>query len=76
MKCCYMQKKDLEKHFQQMTKCFYLIGGVDGPNFKQAVLSFIPEPLGEENLDSSRSTSGKNLSKYIERIIPTCIKWP
>ncbi|KAM6599780.1 hypothetical protein CsatA_019389 [Cannabis sativa] len=48
MKCCSMKKEDLELHFQRMTKRFYLIGGVDDPNLKQAFLASIPEPLGEE----------------------------
>ena len=31
-----------------MSHRFYLIGGLNNPNLKQAFLSFIPEPLGEE----------------------------
>ncbi|KAL5553210.1 hypothetical protein UlMin_040611 [Ulmus minor] len=48
MKCCSMQRKDLEKQYREMTKRFYLIGGVDDPNFKRAFLSSIPDPLEEE----------------------------
>ena len=43
-----------------MTKKFYLIGGVDDPNLKQAFLSSIPDPLGEETF-KLLSTSGKTL---------------
>ena len=53
------QKKKLEKRFQHMTKRFYLIRRIDDPNLKQAFLSSIPEPLGEETfrlLSSSRKT--------------------
>ncbi|KAL5580723.1 hypothetical protein UlMin_013165 [Ulmus minor] len=39
---------------------FYLIGGVDDPNLKQAFLSSIPDPLGEETF-RLLSTSGKTL---------------
>ncbi|KAL5575994.1 hypothetical protein UlMin_017693 [Ulmus minor] len=58
--CCSMQRKDLEKHYREMTKRFYLIGGVDDPNLKQAFLSSIPDPLGEETF-RLLSTSGKTL---------------
>ena len=43
-----MLKKDLEVHLQKMSKRFYLIGRLDDPNVKQALLSSIPEALGEE----------------------------
>ncbi|XP_062089201.1 uncharacterized protein LOC133795762 [Humulus lupulus] len=43
-----MDKNDLELHYQRMSKRFYLIGGVDDPNLKQAFLASIPKPLGEE----------------------------
>ena len=46
MKCCSMKRKDLEKRFQQMSKRYYMIGGVDDPNLKQALLSSIPDSLG------------------------------
>ncbi|KAL5577277.1 hypothetical protein UlMin_018976 [Ulmus minor] len=60
MKCCSMQRKDLEKLYREMTKRFYLIGGVDDPNLKQAFLSSILDPLGEETF-RLLSTSGKTL---------------
>ena len=44
-----MNKKDLEKHFWDMTKQFYLIGGVNDPSLKQTFLSSIPNPLVEES---------------------------
>ena len=34
MKCCSMKRKDLERHFQKMSKKDYMIGGVDNPNLK------------------------------------------
>ncbi|GMN57096.1 hypothetical protein TIFTF001_026194 [Ficus carica] len=48
IKCCSIHKKDLEVHFQKMSRRFYLIGGLNDPNLKQAFLSLIPDPLGEE----------------------------
>ena len=48
MKCCSISKKDLEAHFQKISRRFYLIGGLNDPNLKQSFLSSILEPLGEE----------------------------
>ena len=48
LKCCSMDKRDLEKHYKKMTQQFYQIGGINDPNLKQAFLSSIPDPLGEE----------------------------
>ncbi|GMN65887.1 hypothetical protein TIFTF001_034955 [Ficus carica] len=57
MRCCSMNKNDLEVHFQKMSRRFYLIGGINDPNLKQAFLSSIPEPLGDE---TSRLLSAAN----------------
>ncbi|GMN56938.1 hypothetical protein TIFTF001_026049 [Ficus carica] len=57
MQCCSMDKSDLEVHFQKMSKRFYLIGGINDPNLKQAFISSIPEPLGDE---TSRLLSAAN----------------
>ncbi|GMN65326.1 hypothetical protein TIFTF001_034386 [Ficus carica] len=43
-----LHKKDLEVYFQKMSRRFYLIGRLTDPNLKQAFLSSIPKPLGEE----------------------------
>ena len=43
-----MDKRDLEKNYKKMAQWFYQIGGIDYQNLKQAFLSSIPEPLGEE----------------------------
>lgn len=34
MKCCPYKKKDLEKHYNGMSKRYYLLGGMDDPNLK------------------------------------------
>ncbi|GMN28523.1 hypothetical protein TIFTF001_041183 [Ficus carica] len=57
MKCCSMKKEDLEVHFQKMSRRFYLIGGINDPNLKQAFISSILEPLGDE---TSRLLSAAN----------------
>ena len=48
LKCCSLNRKDLEKHFKNVTQIFYQIGGYNDPNLKQAFLSSMPDPLGEE----------------------------
>ncbi|KAL2471551.1 Reverse transcriptase domain-containing protein [Abeliophyllum distichum] len=50
LKCCSYNPKDLDKHFQNAAKRYYLIGGMDDPNIKQAYLESIPQPLGQETL--------------------------
>lgn len=57
LKCCSFKPKDLDKHFKMVCQRFYLIGGLDDPNLKQAYLNQLPEPLGAETLryfDSQR----------------------
>lgn len=36
IKCCSYFPKDIDTHIQQMSKRFYLLGGLDDPNLKQA----------------------------------------
>ncbi|KAK9287735.1 hypothetical protein L1049_016175 [Liquidambar formosana] len=50
MKCCSFNRKDLEKHFNQMSQCFYTINGMDDVNLKHLFLNSLPEPLGNETL--------------------------
>ncbi|KAL2531113.1 Uncharacterized protein Adt_04464 [Abeliophyllum distichum] len=50
LKCCSYNPKDLNKHFENAVRRFYLIGGMDDPNIKQAFLESIPQPLGQETL--------------------------
>ncbi|KAL2499235.1 Reverse transcriptase domain-containing protein [Abeliophyllum distichum] len=50
LKCCSYNPKDLNKHFENAVRRFYLIGGMDDPNIKQAYLESIPQPLGQETL--------------------------
>ncbi|KAL2526922.1 Reverse transcriptase domain-containing protein [Abeliophyllum distichum] len=50
LKCCSYNPKDLDKHFQNAANRYYLIGGMDDPNIKQAYLESIPQPLGQETL--------------------------
>ncbi|GMN26334.1 hypothetical protein TIFTF001_043987 [Ficus carica] len=41
IQCCSMNKTDLEVHFQKMSRRFYLIGGINDSNLKQAFISSI-----------------------------------
>ena len=48
MKCSSYLLKDLEKHYDRMTKRFYAINGIDDVNLKQAFLNSFSEPLCAE----------------------------
>ena len=48
MKCCSYLPKDIEKHYDRMSKWFYAIGGIDDVNLKQTFLNSFPDPLGAE----------------------------
>lgn len=50
MKCCSLQRKDLEKHYDNMSKRFYVLNGMDDVNHKQPYLNLLPKPLGDEIL--------------------------
>ncbi|KAK9705313.1 hypothetical protein RND81_07G047500 [Saponaria officinalis] len=48
MKCCSFMRKDLERHYERMSKRFDALGGMDDVNLKQTYLNSLPEPLGNE----------------------------
>ena len=50
MKCCSFERKDLEKHFDRMSRRYYSFNGMDGANAKHTFLNSLPEPLGDETL--------------------------
>ena len=50
MKCCSFERKDLEKHFDKMSRRYYSFNGMDGANAKHTFLNSLPEPLGDETL--------------------------
>ena len=70
LKCCSLDRRDLEKHFKNVTQRFYQIDGYNDPNLKQAFLSSVPDPLGDEAFRLLTST-GKELRTIAWRIIPT-----
>ncbi|ESQ44532.1 hypothetical protein EUTSA_v10003477mg, partial [Eutrema salsugineum] len=59
MRCCSFKRKDLEKHYERMSKRLYALNGIDDVNHKQAYLNQLPEPLGNE---TSRILSLKNMT--------------
>ncbi|ESQ47393.1 hypothetical protein EUTSA_v10028344mg [Eutrema salsugineum] len=59
MRCCSFKRKDLEKHYERMSKRFYVLNGIDDVNLKQAYLNSLPEPLGNE---TSQILSLKNMT--------------
>jgi len=50
MKCCSFERKDLEKHFDRMSKRFYVFNGMDNVNSKHTFLNSLLELLGDETL--------------------------
>ena len=50
MKCCSFEMKDLERHFDRMSRRFYTINGMDDVNIKWTFLNSILEPSGDEIL--------------------------
>ena len=45
MKCYSLKKKDLDKHFQNISRKFYQLRGTNNPNLKQTFLASTPEIL-------------------------------
>ena len=50
MKSCSFERKDLERHFDRMSRQFYTINGMDDVNIKRTFLNSLPEPLWDETL--------------------------
>ena len=50
MKCCSFERKDLEKHFDRMSRRYYSFNGMDDVNAKHTFLNSLPKPLGDETL--------------------------
>ena len=50
MKCCSFERKDLEKHFDRMSRRYYSFNGMDDVNVKHTFLNSLPEPLVDETL--------------------------
>ena len=50
MKCCSFERKDLEKHFDKMSRRYYSFNGMDDVNAKHTFLNSLLEPLGDEAL--------------------------
>ena len=48
MKCCSFERKDLEKHFDRMSRRYYSFNGMNDVNSKHTFLNSLPEPLGGE----------------------------
>ena len=50
MKCCSFERRDLERHFDWMSRRFYTINGMDDVNIKWTFLNYLSKPLGDETL--------------------------
>ncbi|XP_057949994.1 uncharacterized protein LOC131144997 [Malania oleifera] len=60
IKCCFLKRKDLEKHYNLISQRYYTLCELDDINLKQAYLNSLPNPLGEEVLRELQM-SGKRL---------------
>ncbi|QHO37518.1 polyprotein [Arachis hypogaea] len=45
MKCCSLNKKDLEKHFKRMQAKYYPLGGQSNSTLKEVYLASLPKEL-------------------------------
>ncbi|XVF86471.1 hypothetical protein PTKIN_Ptkin18bG0043000 [Pterospermum kingtungense] len=45
LKCCSLHPKDLARHYKKFSELFYLLGGFDDVNMKQAFLNSVPDDL-------------------------------
>lgn len=50
MKCCSFDRRDLEGHFNRMSRRFYTINGMNDVNIKRNFLNSLFEALGDETL--------------------------
>ena len=50
MKYFSFERKDLEKHFDRMSRRYYSFNGMDDVNAKHTFLNSLPESLGDETL--------------------------
>ena len=48
LKCCSLLPKDLDKHYQQLCRHFYVLGENDDVNLKQAFLNSVPTELSNQ----------------------------
>lgn len=48
MKCYSLELKDLERHYDLMSKQFYILGGIDDLNLKQVFFHSFPDSLVTE----------------------------
>ncbi|QHN76859.1 polyprotein [Arachis hypogaea] len=48
MKCCSLNRKDLEKHYKRMAAKYYPLGGNNNPPLKQVFIASLPDELQPE----------------------------
>ncbi|QHO48460.1 polyprotein [Arachis hypogaea] len=48
MKCCSLNRKDLEKHYKKMAAKYYPLGGNNNPSLKQVFIASLPDELQPE----------------------------
>ncbi|KAJ9550757.1 hypothetical protein OSB04_014802 [Centaurea solstitialis] len=80
MKCCSFRLKDLETHYNNMSKRFYCLNGIDDTNLKQVFLNSFPPSLANEvyrtletkNITVTQTTLGELYQMIISSLQKLC----
>ncbi|KAJ9547118.1 hypothetical protein OSB04_019661 [Centaurea solstitialis] len=80
MKCCSFRMKDLETHYNNMSKRFYCLNGIDDTNLKHVFLnSFLPSLANEvyrtletKNITITQTTLGELYQMKISSLQKLC----
>ncbi|KAK0598266.1 hypothetical protein LWI29_033129 [Acer saccharum] len=61
MRCCSLRRKDIEFHYQKMSRRFHTLGGINDPSLKQVYVNSFPEELQDE-IQRKIDPSGQSLN--------------
>ena len=73
MKCCFLKKPDLERHFKRMAQRFYQLNSYNDPNLKNTYFSSLPEELEAEIYRMITAIQRDVVSMTLEEIHQTCL---
>ncbi|KAJ9547117.1 hypothetical protein OSB04_019660 [Centaurea solstitialis] len=80
MKCCSFRMKDLETHYNNISKRFYCLNSIDDTNLKQVLLNSFPPSLANEvyrtletkNITVTQTTLGELYQMIISSLQKLC----
>lgn len=67
MRCCSYKRKDLETHYERMSKWFYAINGIDDINLKQLFLIPSQSFLRTKHPGSFKSRTYPSATLHLEK---------